>query len=114
LELKKDKGFESAIHQIGKGMDGLDFYPTIEEKAAVLLYLITKNHAFADGNKRIAAASMLLFLNANYLLFDRNGRKLINDDTLAALTLFTAASKPEEMETVKQLIVSVLNRSRYI
>jgi death-on-curing family protein len=110
--IEKDKSFESAIHQIGKGMDGQDFYPSIEEKAAVLLYLITKNHAFTDGNKRIAAASMLLFLRTNDLLFDKNGQKLINDDALAALTLFTAASQPEEMETVKRLIVSVLNRNR--
>jgi prophage maintenance system killer protein len=109
--VEKDKGFESAIGQIGKGMDGEDFYPSVEEKAAVLLYLITKNHAFTDGNKRIAAACFLLFLKTNNLLFDSKGNKRINDDALAALTLFTAASKPEEMETVKRLIVSVLNRA---
>lgn len=109
--IEKDKSFESAISQIGKGMDGQDFYPSLEEKAAVLLYLITKNHAFTDGNKRIAAACFLLFLKTNYLLYNENGQKLISDDALAALTLFTAASKPEEMETVKRLIVSVLNRA---
>jgi prophage maintenance system killer protein len=112
--IEKDKSFESAINQITKGMDGHDFYPSVEEKAAVLLYLITKNHAFTDGNKRIAAASMLLFLHTNELLYDNQGNKLINDDALAALTLFTAASKPEEMETVKRLIVSVLNRNRLL
>jgi len=109
--IEKDKGFESAINQIGKGMDGQDFYTSIEEKSAVLLYLITKNHAFTDGNKRIAAACFLLFLKTNNLLYNQNGHKSLGDDALAALTLFTAASKPEEMETVKRLIISVLNRS---
>lgn len=109
--IEKDKSFESAISQIGKGMDGQDFYPSLEEKAAVLLYLITKNHAFTDGNKRIAAACFLLFLKTNNLLYNENGQKSISEDALAALTLFTAASKPEEMETVKRLIVSVLNRA---
>ena len=109
--IKKDKGFESAIRQIEKGMDHQDFYRSVEEKAAVLLYLITKNHAFTDGNKRIAAACFLLFLKANNLLYTSDGHKTISDDALAALTLFTAASKPEEMETVIRLILSVLNRS---
>lgn len=109
--MEKDKGFESAIRQIEKGMDHQDFYRSVEEKAAVLLYLITKNHAFTDGNKRIAAACFLLFLKANNLLYTPNGQKTISDDALAALTLFTAASKPEEMETVIRLILSVLNRS---
>jgi prophage maintenance system killer protein/predicted transcriptional regulator len=109
--IKKDKGFESAIRQIEKGMDHQDFYRSVEEKAAVLLYLITKNHAFTDGNKRIAAACFLLFLKANNLLYTPDGHKTISDDALAALTLFTAASKPEEMETVIRLILSVLNRS---
>lgn len=108
---EKDKGFESAIRQIEKGMDNQDFYPSAEEKAAVLLYLITKNHAFTDGNKRIAAACFLLFIKTNNLLYNRTGHKSISDDALAALTLFTAASKPEEMETVIRLILSVLNRS---
>lgn len=92
-------------------MDHQDFYRSVEEKAAVLLYLITKNHAFTDGNKRIAAACFLLFLKANNLLYTPDGHKTISDDALAALTLFTAASKPEEMETVIRLILSVLNRS---
>ena len=109
--MEKDKGFESAIRQIEKGMDHQDFYRSVEEKAAVLLYLITKNHAFTDGNKRIAAACFLLFLNTNNLLYTPDGHKTISDDALAALTLFTAASKPEEMETVIRLILSVLNRS---
>ncbi|MBM3160430.1 MAG: virulence protein RhuM/Fic/DOC family protein [Bacteroidetes bacterium] len=66
--IEKDKGFESAINQIGKGMDGQDFYTSIEEKSVVLLYLITKNHAFTDGNKRIAAACFLLFLKTNKIV----------------------------------------------
>lgn len=110
--LEKDKSFESAISQISKGFDEDDFYPSIEEKAATLLYLIIKNHAFADGNKRIAAACFLLFLESNKALSNNDGSMLISNEALASLTLFTAASKPEEMEVVKKLIVSILNRNK--
>lgn len=109
--LEKDQGFDSAINQISKGFEGQDFYPTIEEKAATLLYLITKNHAFADGNKRIAAACFLLFLEKNGILNKNDGSPIISNDALASLTLFVATSKPDEMEVVKNLIVSVLNRN---
>ena len=85
-------------------------YKSIEEKAAILLYLIIKNHAFIDGNKRIAAACFLLFLNQNGLLYIKNEKPIISNEALASLTLFVAASKPEEMETVKNLLISVLNR----
>ncbi|MDQ1086702.1 MULTISPECIES: virulence protein RhuM/Fic/DOC family protein [unclassified Siphonobacter] len=109
---EKDQGFQSATLQIAQGFGETDFYPSIEEKAATLLYLIVKNHAFVDGNKRIAAACFLLFLNENEMLYTKNGFTLISNEALASLTLFIASSKPEEMETVKKLIISVLNRNQ--
>lgn len=109
---EKDKSFESSIAQIAKGFDDKDFYPTIEEKATMLLYLIVKNHSFVDGNKRIAAACFLKFLQHNNMLFDDAQNPIISNNTLASLTLFIASSKPEEMVTVKRLVVSVLNRNR--
>lgn len=108
---EKDGSFESAIAQISKGFGDEDFYPTLEEKAATLLYLITKNHGFVDGNKRIAAACFLLFLQSNDLLHNGEGHSIISNDALASLTLFIASSNPEEMETVKKLVISVLNRN---
>src|SRR5690606_8863621 len=109
---EKDGSFESAVSQIGKGFGEEDFYPTLEEKAATLLYLIVKNHGFVDGNKRIAAACFLLFLQHNDLLHNSEDMPIISNDALATLTLFIASSKPEEMDTVKKLIISVLNRNR--
>ncbi|TXD53634.1 MULTISPECIES: RhuM family protein [unclassified Polaribacter] len=108
---EKDKSFLSSIAQIGKGFGTTDFYPTIEEKAAMLLYLVVKNHSFVDGNKRIAAACFLKFLQQNEMLFNSQNQPIISNDTLASLTLFIASSKPEEMETVKRLVISVLNRN---
>src|SRR5690554_568406 len=108
---EKDGSFESAISQIGKGFGEEDFYPTIEEKATTLLYLIVKNHGFVDGNKRIAAACFLLFLEKNQVLYIGDREPIISNDALASLTLFVAASKPEEMDTVKKLVISVLNRN---
>jgi len=86
-------------------------YPSIEEKAAMLLYLVVKNHAFVDGNKRIAAACFLLFLERNGQLYKGSGQLVISNEALASLTLFVAASKANEMETVRRLLVSVLNRN---
>ena len=106
----KDQSFESAVAQIAQTFDGKDLYPSIEEKAATLLYLITKNHAFADGNKRIAAACFLHFLNQNGILFKSDGQPVISNEALAALTLFVAVSKPEEKDSVVKLIISVLNK----
>ncbi len=108
---EKDEGFDSAISQIKFGFGDKDVYPTIEEKAAMLLYLIVKNHAFVDGNKRIAAACFLLFLKKNRLLFNAENQTIISNEALASLTLFVAASKADEMETVKKLLISILNRS---
>ena len=107
----KDGGFESAINQIQQSFGNSDVYASIEEKAAMLLYLIVKNHAFTDGNKRIAAACFLLFLKLNQLLFTADNKSIISNEALAGLTLFIAVSKAEEMETVKKLLVSVLNRN---
>jgi death-on-curing family protein len=107
---KKDAGFESAISQIEQGFGNLYVYPSVEEKAAMLLYLIIKNHAFVDGNKRIGAACFLLFLKTNDLLFSNDGQILLSNEAIASITLFVAASKPEEMEMVKCLVISVLNR----
>lgn len=109
---EKDGSFESSIAQISKGFGEEDFYPTLEEKAATLLYLIVKNHGFVDGNKRIASACFLLFLQSNDLLHNNEGISIISNDALASLTLFIASSKPEEMDTVKKLVISVLNRNR--
>lgn len=107
---KKDDGFISAISQIEQGFGDIYVYQSVEEKAAMLLYLIIKNHAFVDGNKRIGAACFLLFLMRNNLLLSTNGNPFISNDALASITLFVAASKPEEMEMVKGLVISVLNR----
>ncbi len=108
---KKDGGFDSSINQIKRGFGEQDLYLSIEEKAAMLLYLVIKNHAFVDGNKRIAAACFILFLERNGLLYTSSGETIISNEALASLTLFVAASNPEEMETVKKLLISVLNRN---
>jgi prophage maintenance system killer protein len=109
---EKDGGFQSAIRQVYQSFDGQDLYATLEEKAAMLLYLIVKNHAFVDGNKRIAAACFLLFLEKNNLLYRADGQPILSNDALATLTLFIAASRPEEMKTAKYLTISILNRNK--
>jgi prophage maintenance system killer protein len=109
---EKDKSFESSVAQIGKGFEKDDFYATIEEKATMLLYFVVKNHSFVDGNKRIAAACFLKFLQQNKMLFNSDNQPIISNDTLASLTLFIASSKPEEMQTVTRLVISVLNRNK--
>ena len=106
----KDDSFESSVNQIYQTFDGVELYPTLEEKAAILLYLIVKNHSFADGNKRIGASCFLYFLNQNNILY-KNDKPILDNATLFALTLLIATSKPEEMETVKQIVLSVLNRA---
>jgi death-on-curing family protein len=105
----KDESFASSVNQIYQTFDGKELYPTLEEKAATLLYLIVKNHSFADGNKRIGASCFLYFLNRNNMLY-KNNTPIIDNSTLFALTLLIATSKPEEMETVKQVVLSVLNK----
>lgn len=105
----KDNSFESSVNQIYQTFGGNDCYPTLEEKAAMLLYLITKNHSFSDGNKRIAACCFLYFLEINGILY-KNNLPIIDNGTLFALTVLIAESNPKEMETMKQIVVSVLNR----
>lgn len=107
----KDDSFHSSINQIKQSFDGIDLYPSVEEKAANLLYFITKNHSFVDGNKRIAAACFLYFLQQNNVLHNSKGKAIISNETLATLTLYIANSRPEESEVVKRLIMSVLNRT---
>ena len=108
----KDQGFKSSVNQIKQSFDGKDLYPSIEEKAANLLYFITKNHSFVDGNKRIAAACFVYFLEQNEALVLVDGSPVIDNNTLAALTLFIANSKTEEAETIKKLVISILNRNK--
>ena len=108
----KDDSFNSSINQIKQSFDGKELYPTVEEKAANLLYFITKNHSFVDGNKRIAAACFLFFLQQNNSLINKKGEQIISNEALASLTLFIASSKADESETVKRLIISILNRNK--
>ena len=106
----KDESFHSSINQIRQCFGETELYPSLEEKAANLLYFIVKNHSFVDGNKRIAAACFLLFLDQNNML-EIDSVPLISNETLASLTLYIAISKPEEAETVKRMTISILNRS---
>lgn len=105
---EKDDSFKGSIGNIYQSFAGQEVYPTLEEKAANLLYFVTKNHSFSDGNKRIAAAIFLYFLDKNEALFD-DGRKLIDDHTLVALTIMIAESKPEEKEMMISVIMNCLN-----
>jgi len=108
---EKDDSFKSSIATIYQTFGGQDLYPSIEEKAANLLYFITKNHSFSDGNKRIAAFLFLYFLERNGILFNSNGQKRIADNTLVALTLMIAVSKPDEKDTMTKVIVNLINRN---
>jgi prophage maintenance system killer protein len=105
---EKDDSFKGSIGNIYQSFGGQDIYPTLEEKAAHLLYFVTKNHSFYDGNKRIAATIFLYFLDKNGVLFI-NGEKLIDDHTLVALTIMIAESRPEEMEMMITVVMNCLN-----
>ena len=107
---EKDDSFKSSIGQIYQTFDRKDLYPSVEEKAAMLLYLVTKNHSFTDGNKRIAATLFLWFLNNNGILYRKDGRKRIADNTLVALTLMIAESKPEEKDVMVKVVVNLINQ----
>ncbi len=109
--IEKDQGFKSALGTIYQTFDGNELYPSAEEKAANLLYFIVKNHAFSDGNKRIAAAIFIYFLNGNNILYRSDGSKRLADNALVALTLLIAESKPEEKETLVKVVVNLINRS---
>ena len=104
---EKDDSFKGSIGNIYQSFGGKEIYPTLEEKAAHLLYFVTKNHSFFDGNKRIAAALFLYFLEKNGVLF-MDGKKLIDDHTLVALTIMIAESRPEEMDMMITVILNCL------
>jgi len=108
---EKDNSFESSISTIYQTFEGNDLYPSIEEKAANLLYFVTKNHSFVDGNKRIAAFLFLYFLERNKILYDLNGQKRISDNALVALTLMIAVSKSDEKDTLTKVVVNLINRN---
>lgn len=107
---EKDESFKSSIGTIYQTFDGQDLYPSIEEKAANLLYFVTKNHSFTDGNKRIAAFIFLYFLGRNGILYDEEGEKRIADNALVALTLMIAVSNTEEKDTMISVIVNLINK----
>ena len=108
---EKDDSFKSSIGQIYQTFGGIDLYPSVEEKAAMLLYLVTKNHSFSDGNKRIAATLFLWFLNGNGILYNEDGTKRIADNTLVAITLMIAESRTEEKDTMVKVIVNLINKN---
>lgn len=108
---EKDDSFKSSIGQIYQTFGGVDLYPSVEEKAAMLLYLVTKNHSFSDGNKRIAATLFLWFLNGNGILYNEDGTKRIADNTLVAITLMIAESRTEEKDTMVKVIVNLINKN---
>ena len=108
---EKDESFQSSINTIYQTFDGKDLYPSVEEKASMLLYLVTKNHSFSDGNKRIAAFLFLWFLEKNGILHKEDGSKLIENNTLVALTLMIAESRTEEKDVMVKVIVNLINRN---
>ncbi len=108
--IEKDQGFKSALGAIYQTFGGNELYPSVEEKGANLLYFVVKNHAFSDGNKRIAAALFIYFLGMNGILYRPDGGKRLADNALVALTLLIAESRPEEKGTIVKVIVSLINR----
>ena len=107
---EKDDSFKSSIGQIYQTFGGAELYPSVEEKAAMLLYLVTKNHSFSDGNKRIAATLFLWFLHNNRILYREDGSKRIADNTLVALTLMIAESRTEEKDVMVKVVVNLINQ----
>ena len=109
--LEKDQSFSGSIGAIYQTFDGKDLYPSIEEKAAHLLYFVVKNHSFIDGNKRIAASLFLWFLNENDILYKEDGSKRLADNALVALTLLIAESRAEEKDIIVKVIVNLINQN---
>ena len=107
---EKDQSFKGSIGAIYQTFGGQELYPSIEEKAAMLLYLVTKNHSFSDGNKRIAAFLFLWFMERNGILYNSDRSKRIGNNALVALTLMIAESRTEEMDTMVKVIVNLINR----
>lgn len=108
---EKDDSFKSSIGQIYQTFGGEELYPSVEEKAAMLLYLVTKNHSFSDGNKRIAATLFLWFMNNNGILYNPDHSKRIADNTLVALTLMIAESRTEEKDVMVKVVVNLINKN---
>lgn len=108
---EKDDSFRSSIGQIYQTFAGEDLYPSVEEKAAMLLYLVVKNHSFSDGNKRIAAMLFLWFMEKNGILYGEDGSKRIADNTLVALTLMIAESRTEEKDVMVKVVVNLINQN---
>ena len=108
--LERDEGLKEVIGTIYQSFDGKDLYPTIEEKAANFLYLITKNHTFIDGNKRIAATLFIYFLEFYNILYNENGQ-IIDNNTLVAITLLIAQSNPKEKDILIDLVMNFLNNN---
>ena len=108
---EKDDSFKSSIGQIYQTFGGEELYPSVEEKAAMLLYLVIKNHSFSDGNKRIAATLFLWFLNNNHILYYPDGSKRLADNTLVALTLMIAESRTEEKDVMVKVVVNLINKN---
>ena len=106
---EKDQSFKSSLETIYQTFDEIDLYPTIEEKAANLLYFVVKNHSFSDGNKRIAAGLFIYFLSVNNKLLNEFGTKRIGDNALVAITIMIAESKSEEKDTMVKLVVNLIN-----
>ena len=107
---EKDDSFKSSIGQIYQTFGGKELYPSVEEKAAMLLYLVVKNHSFSDGNKRIAAMLFLWFMEKNGILYGQDGHKRIADNTLVALTLMIAESRTEEKDVMVKVVVNLINK----
>ncbi len=108
---EKDDSFKSSIGQIYQTFGGMELYPSVEEKAAMLLYLVVKNHSFSDGNKRIAAMLFLWFMEKNNILYREDGTKRIADNTLVALTLMIAESRTEEKDIMVKVVVNLINQN---
>ena len=108
---EKDDSFKSSIGQIYQTFGGEELYPSVEEKAAMLLYLVTKNHSFSDGNKRIAATLFLWFMQNNGILYNPDGTKRISDGALVALTLMIAESRTEEKDVMVKVVVNLINKN---
>jgi prophage maintenance system killer protein len=108
--IERDKSFKSSVSSIYQTFDKKELYPSIEEKAANLIYFIVKNHSFIDGNKRIAASIFVWFLEKNSILYREDGSKRIADNALVALTLMIAESKPSERDVIVTLVVNLINK----
>ncbi len=108
---EKDESFRSTMGAIYQTFNGKDLYPSVEEKAANLLYLTVKNHSFSDGNKRIAAFLFLWFLEKNGILYREDGSRLLDNNTLVALTLMIAQSRTEEKDIMTKVVVNLINKN---